>query len=77
MQEDLSFVLNLIEYVLTYFEIIENSKLSKFLIGLFSAQFLEEDTVFVTERGSYYYNHEEKQLISYINSQGIVYIVRP
>ena len=38
------------------------------------ARFLEEDTVFVTERGSYYYNHEEKQLISYINSQGTVYI---
>ena len=38
-----------------------------------TGKFLEEDTVFVTERGSYYYNNEEKQLTSYINSQGTVY----
>ena len=39
------------------------------------ARFLEEDTVFVTERGSYYYNNEEKQLISYMNSQGTLYML--
>ena len=37
------------------------------------SRFLEGDEVFVTEKGTYYYNHEDKQLKSYTNMEGSVF----
>ena len=34
---------------------------------------LEDDTVFVTERGSFHYSHDEKSLKSFVNTQGVVF----
>ena len=34
---------------------------------------LLQDEVFVTDRGTYFYNHEERQLKSYINIQGVAF----
>ena len=34
---------------------------------------LLQDEIFVTDRGHYYYNHEDRQLKSYINIQGVTF----